>query len=49
MVMIRLCRMSKVSFCRAEQLMSIARTILTDPRLLILDEATSNVDNGDRG
>ncbi|WP_461225100.1 ABC transporter ATP-binding protein [Lacticaseibacillus suihuaensis] len=27
-----------------KQLMSIARTILTDPRLLILDEATSNVD-----
>lgn len=27
-----------------KQLMSIARTILTDPDLLILDEATSNVD-----
>ncbi|MFD1432300.1 ABC transporter ATP-binding protein [Lacticaseibacillus yichunensis] len=27
-----------------KQLMSIARTILTDPQLLILDEATSNVD-----
>lgn len=27
-----------------KQLMSIARTILTDPKLLILDEATSNVD-----
>jgi ATP-binding cassette subfamily B multidrug efflux pump len=27
-----------------KQLLSIARTILTDPKLLILDEATSNVD-----
>ncbi|MDR0899469.1 MAG: ABC transporter ATP-binding protein/permease [Lactobacillaceae bacterium] len=27
-----------------KQLLSIARTILTDPQLLILDEATSNVD-----